>query len=133
MFPLISSITPNVSVPRLADTHHQPPAASAVVASSVISGNQPCKEPTEAPLQRVFYIPWQTRRWSNSSWGGVWHGIKENLQSLLSEHKHLRKTAMLHFSLPPFCSWGCANSAHRLFHIAVLTSISHKLLIHKWF
>jgi hypothetical protein len=41
----------------------------------------------------------------------------------------LGKVAVLHFALTPFCGWGCANSAYRLFDIAVLLSSSHRLLI----
>jgi hypothetical protein len=39
----------------------------------------------------------------------------------------LGKAAVLHFALALFCGWGHANSARRLFGIAVLMSSSHRL------
>jgi hypothetical protein len=41
----------------------------------------------------------------------------------------LEEVAVLHFALAPFCSWGCANSACRLFDTTVLMSNSRRLLI----
>jgi hypothetical protein len=52
-------------------------------------------------LQQVFYIQWQTRRWSNSSggWGNDTVVIRNrrNLRSLLSGRKHLRKSSSAAF------------------------------------
>jgi hypothetical protein len=41
----------------------------------------------------------------------------------------LGKAAVLHFALAHFCGWGRANSAYKLFGIAVLMSSSHRLVI----
>jgi hypothetical protein len=104
MFLLISSIILKVSVLRLTDTQ-QPllPAASAAAT--------PLKQPTNhILLQWVFYIQWQTMRWNNSSQGELWHCNKRNLWSLLSEHKHLRKSSCAAFFPPPLLQLGLCQT-----------------------
>jgi hypothetical protein len=83
-------------------------------------------------LWRVYYIQWQTRRWSNSSGEGDTVVIRNrrSLLSLLSEHKYLRKNCCAAFcpyfvlQLGAVCIPAC-----RLFDIAVLMSSSHRFLI----
>jgi hypothetical protein len=60
-FPLISNITLKVLVLRHTETQQQLP---------VTSSHQPTNHTIPILLQQVFYIQWQTRRWSNSSWEG---------------------------------------------------------------
>jgi hypothetical protein len=133
-FPLSSSITPKVSVLRLADTHQQPPAAAAaavvvvVVVAAAAAAATTASQADDPPLvlfQGVFYIQWQTKRWSHSSQEGC-----DIITGETCDHYSLNvKAAVLHFSLAFFCGWGHANSACGLFDIAVLMSSSHGFLI----
>jgi hypothetical protein len=82
-------------------------------------------------LQWVCYIQWQSRRGRNSSGGGrdiAVLGNRRNHDCYSLNVNILGKTAMLPFTLALFCDWSCANSACRLFDIAVLMSNSHSLL-----
>jgi hypothetical protein len=78
-------------------------------------------------LQRVYYVQWQTR---TAVLGGMWLlGTGGTCDCYSLDVTILGKAAVLHFTLTPFCSWGCANPACRLFDIAVLMSRSHRFLI----
>jgi hypothetical protein len=78
-------------------------------------------------LQRVYYVQWQTR---TAVLGGMWLlGTGGTCDCYSLDVTILGKAAVLHFTLTPFCSWGCANPACKLFDIAVLVSRSHRFLI----
>jgi hypothetical protein len=78
-------------------------------------------------LQRVYYVQWQTR---TAVLGGMWLlGTGGTCDCYSLDVTILGKAAVLHFTLTPFCSWGCANPACKLFDIAVLVSHSHRFLI----
>jgi hypothetical protein len=68
----------------------------------------------------------QTRRWSNSSGGVVWHCNKRNLQSCFSECKQFRKKLLC--CILPSHTWLCQIQPGIIWHNCALSSC-HRLLI----
>jgi hypothetical protein len=123
MFPLISSITPKVSVRRLTDHNSQQQQSHQQQPHKQPAAATPHKQPTTSSLRESVIYSGNKMEQQFSGWG-VWHCNWRNLPSLLSESKHLSKSSLSAFCPCPLMQLGpCQPSLQIIWH-----SCAHSLL-----